>query len=482
MSLNGQTIVENIVRQFGYNLRDWCSTKDTDYRMRAQMLCTEACRVEDKIMRDFTSTSNLNIRNFVIQSYLNGFEAALDNGSITIEMKEIESISPIEWALDKSTAQKKEKLTEDYAIFKCNIVVNGILNYDINDTYYVSKGLDAKIVKITPFEEIVDQKTGEKKVRVDFSKMEKHVKKTSKAYPIQVSRGIIARKQYIDGNSLIILNEVDTKQTSFESLKGRAEKMKKSFLGMYCLEPVLFRDAALVIDNDMQIIERYVNMQTREVLDLVMTKDELIENIYSIHFKNAKEIRINDIVLQDVSKWKNTIETYLNNYPRMRVDANEFEKSNQIFLLENDLDRKFEYSLSMPVITISLINESNGSTQKVRKSIRDFYPYISNLHIRKVRIEVPKIDVYVVDALDVRRANGMDNSFNNPYYIEHIFAKDSYLLVNDIYKQIKRESIGSCIGRGRSMDKPFRPEYDILKNSKILTIFGDAEINVYYKQ
>ena len=207
VSLNGQTAIESIVHQFGSNLRDWCLTKDTDYRMRAQMLCTEACRVEDKIMRDFISENNLNLRNFVIQSYLNGFEAALDNGSITIELKGIESISPVEWALDKSTAQKKEKLTEDYAIFKCNIVVNGILNYDINDTYYLSKGLDAKIVKITPFEEIADQKTGEKKVKVDFSGLDKHIKSTNKKYPMQVSRGVVALKRHIEGNSLIYTYE-----------------------------------------------------------------------------------------------------------------------------------------------------------------------------------------------------------------------------------------------------------------------------------
>jgi len=478
----GQKIEERVVQQFGSNLQGWCSTKDTDYRLQAQKLCTEACRVEDKIMQDFTLQNNLDLRNYVIQSYLNGFETALDNGNISLEFRNIESISPTMWAFDKSTTQKKGKLTEDYVIIKCNVVVKGALNYDIHDTYYVSKGFDAQIVKITPFEEILDNKTGEKKVRVDFSRLEKRVKQTQKAYPMQVSRGIIALKQYIDGNSLITLNEVDSRLASFESIKSRAGKMKSTFLGMYCLEPALFKKASLVIDCDMQIVERYVNKQTQDVFDIVMTKEDLVENIYSLYFKSAHTTSLNDIVLKNVSEWKKSFAKYLKNYPRYSADAKDFENSNQIFLLGNEIDRKYERIMRMPIITISLINESTGSKKKIQKSIKDFYPYICSLEISNVRIEVPKIDVYIVDALDVRRANGMDNPFNNPFYMEHIFAKNSYILVNDKYEQVKRESVGNCIGRGRSMDVPFRLEDEILKSNGVLTIFGDAEVILYHKR
>ena len=299
---------------------------------------------------------------------------------------------------------------------------------------------------------------------------------------MQVSRGIIALKQYIDGNSLITLNEVDSRQASFESIKSRAGKMKSTFLGMYCIEPVLFKKASLVIDCDMQIVERYVNKQTQDVFDIVMTKEDLIENIYSLYSKSAHTANLNDIVLQNVSEWRKTFSRYLNNYPRYSVDAKDFENSNQIFLLGNDIDREYEKNLRMPIIAISIINESTGSKKKIKKSIKDFYPFICSLDISNVRIEIPKIDVYVVDALDIRRANGYDNPFNNPFYMEHIFAKNSYTLVNDKYEQVKRESVGNCIGRGRSRNTPFRPEYEILKSNGVLTIFGDAEINLYYRQ
>ena len=66
--------------------------------------------------------------------------------------------------------------------------------------------------------------------------------------------------------------------------------------------------------------------------------------------------------------------------------------------------------------------------------------------------------------------------------MEHIFAKNSYILVNDKYEQVKRESVGNCIGRGRSMDVPFRLEDEILKSNGVLTIFGDAEVILYHKR
>ena len=44
-----------------------------------------------------------------------------------------------------------------------------MLNYDIKDLFYLQKG---KILKITPYEEVVDKVTGKKKVKVDFSDLE----------------------------------------------------------------------------------------------------------------------------------------------------------------------------------------------------------------------------------------------------------------------------------------------------------------------
>ena len=40
------------------------------------------------------------------------------------------------------------------------------MNYHIKDLYYIKR---RKIVKITPYEEVTDPRTGKKKVKVDFS-------------------------------------------------------------------------------------------------------------------------------------------------------------------------------------------------------------------------------------------------------------------------------------------------------------------------
>ena len=169
----GQSNDENVVRQFGNNLRDWCSTKDIDYRMRAQKQCTDACRVKDKIMEDFGAKSGLNIKDYVVPNYLNGFEDALGKGSIILSMTNVRTISNNEqayaFAYGTSSLKQEEKRSRDFVTVACDITMSGALNFDVKNLYYIKKG---KIVKITPYEEVIDKKTGKKKVKVDFSDLE----------------------------------------------------------------------------------------------------------------------------------------------------------------------------------------------------------------------------------------------------------------------------------------------------------------------
>ena len=174
ISAFGQTTEESIVQQFGNNLRDWCSTKDTDYRMKAQKQCTDACRVKDKIMEDFVANSGLNIKDYVVPNYLNGFEDALGKGSVILSMTNVRTILKDEqsyaFAYSTSTVKEEQRRAKDIVTVACDITVSGSLNYPVvKDLFYIKKG---KIVKILPREEEVDQRTGKKKVKVDFSDME----------------------------------------------------------------------------------------------------------------------------------------------------------------------------------------------------------------------------------------------------------------------------------------------------------------------
>ena len=169
----GQSNDENVVHQFGNNLRDWCYTKNIDFRMRAQKQCTDACRVKDKIMEDFAAKSGLNIKDYVVPNYLNGFEDALGKGSIILSMTNVRTISNNEQAYasaySASSLKQEEKRAKDIVTVAGDITTSGAIRYDIKNLYYIKKG---KIVKITPYEEVIDKKTGKKKVKVDFSDLE----------------------------------------------------------------------------------------------------------------------------------------------------------------------------------------------------------------------------------------------------------------------------------------------------------------------
>ena len=171
LSVSSQSSGENVVKQFGKNLHDWCSTQDFDYRNKAQKQCTDACRVKDKIMIDFGANSGLNVKEYVVPHYLNGFEDAFERGAITFSMANVRTISNSEqayaFAYGTSTIKEEQKRAKDIITVACDITVTGSLNYPIvKDLFYIKKG---KIVKITPYEEEIDQRTGKKKVKVDFS-------------------------------------------------------------------------------------------------------------------------------------------------------------------------------------------------------------------------------------------------------------------------------------------------------------------------
>ena len=169
----GQSAEEFVVRQFGNNLSNWCSSRDTDYRNRAQKQCADACRVKDKIMEDFVANSGLNIRDYVIPNYLNGFENALGKGSVNIAISNIRTVSTYEQSYSyhygSSTIKQEQKRSRNFITVACDIDISGALNYHVKDLYYIRKG---HIVKITPYEEVTDRSTGKKKVKVDFSDLE----------------------------------------------------------------------------------------------------------------------------------------------------------------------------------------------------------------------------------------------------------------------------------------------------------------------
>lgn len=159
-----QTTDEGVVKEFGYNLQNLCSTQDMIYFDRAQKLCVDACRVKDKIMEDFIRNSG--VKSDLVQTYLQGFYNARKKGVVNINFSNIRIIKKSEQAYSfhygASTPEQEVQRAKNITTIACDININGALNFQVQDLYYIHQG---KVKKITPYE--VDPNTG--KVKVDFS-------------------------------------------------------------------------------------------------------------------------------------------------------------------------------------------------------------------------------------------------------------------------------------------------------------------------
>lgn len=169
--LYGQSNGAIIVQRFGNNLKYWCSSKKIMYRLEAQRLCTEECRVNNEIIQDFVKNSGLNptkLDSYVIPNYLNAFETALGKGDVIINIHNVRIIplSEQERSYGISNTKQIRKYADECTAVSCDFSVSGALNYYIKELYYIRKG---KIIRIKPREEVIDQRTGQTKIKVDYS-------------------------------------------------------------------------------------------------------------------------------------------------------------------------------------------------------------------------------------------------------------------------------------------------------------------------
>lgn len=308
--------------------------------------------------------------------------------------------------------------------------------------------------------------------------LQKHIKSANKHYPLKVSRGIIATKKIIEDSSLVTINEVDDALTPFYYLKERSSKMKNTFLGMYSIEPTLNKTASLVVDCKMQIIERYVCKQTQEIIDIVLSREELLNSLYNGHFyENGKSEKIDSLVFENVNEWKKSIWYYLidttDNF-NLNLDADE---RSQVFLFQNYLDNEKHKEIRAPVITVNIISEKTGKVRSVSKSIQDLPIFLKNVKSEISRVEVLQITVYVVDSIEKRQ----DSFTSNPYFFEHICSVDIFALANGKYESKNHKGVNFSIKRGYTAFRSFRNEDLLLSKDNAVVLFGDAEISIYTK-
>jgi len=156
-----------LVQSFGENMEKWCSTQDINYQNKIKTIChTDDIRFQDDVATYFIREKNLGGYDCKIETYFNGFERAFNKGQVSYYLFNAEAVSNENIILVNTRKNKNKELIKKCAFVKCNIKINGVINFNIQDLFYI---YDDKIINIKPYEEILDRRTGEKKVKIDLS-------------------------------------------------------------------------------------------------------------------------------------------------------------------------------------------------------------------------------------------------------------------------------------------------------------------------
>lgn len=169
---------EMIVQRFGNSMTQWCSTKNVDYRKAALQNChtkdgnpKKECMVIDYLMKVEAQKRSLSNKHYVIKNYLNVFQDAFKLGNVSFQMYNIKETS-YESIQITNYSSKNASLAKSCTYVACDIDVSGVLNYNLKNLFIISK--EGKIWGIETRNEVVDKKTGKKKVSVDFDNLIEH--------------------------------------------------------------------------------------------------------------------------------------------------------------------------------------------------------------------------------------------------------------------------------------------------------------------
>lgn len=151
---------EYVVRSFATNMQSWGQTSKLEYQRNLQKLCdgAKSVRVADEIVESLAAKNGYigNGGSYFLETYLNCLIKEIKKG-ITIQYSDFRTISSSETTVYD---------TQGLDLIACNIVISGAVNYNVKDLFYVRNG---KISKIDKYEEIIDKRTGKRRIKVDLS-------------------------------------------------------------------------------------------------------------------------------------------------------------------------------------------------------------------------------------------------------------------------------------------------------------------------
>lgn len=337
---------------------------------------------------------------------------------------------------------------------------------------------------------------------IALKKLKSNIKEVNKVYPMQSSLGCWIVKEFIEGESLVILTEVDGRLTSFSKMKLNSEKMKKSFLGMHATNQHLISKTKMVTDCGLQIVYRYVNKQNKDHFDVVLTHVELNSREVELGGNHVGEDVIKDIIEANIKKL-NAAMTFLmsieepqsgkyfqtaeeaESYHNYRKNKMRFEEFYDLFMC-NDEDDKTTIRNSvgekislLPTITMTLKNMQTGETLLVKKSIRNLNSFFEKTKYSVERIDIESVRVFLIDR--VKKMESNDKIGHYVYYDEHVYSIANYCFDGGTFKQnnLKKENFN--IERGKSYWGVHRDEESLLRNDNVVVLFGDVSLIIYHK-
>lgn len=160
----------DVVAEYGENMRMWTVTENNNYRTNIEKICDG--KKKTRVSNDFAmALAKKNPippnESYMLDSYLNWIDKELFD-SLSIECYNYQSVdkSLIEGRTAKET---KFAQSDDKEYISCNMIVHGTVSLTSKDLIYIR---DGKITKIAKYEEFEDARTGERRVKVDFSDLE----------------------------------------------------------------------------------------------------------------------------------------------------------------------------------------------------------------------------------------------------------------------------------------------------------------------
>lgn len=154
---------ENAVRSFAANMQSWSQTTKLEYQRNLQKLCdgAKSVRVTDNIIESLAPKNGyMNAKgSYFLETYLNCLIKEIKKG-IHIQYSNFKYVNTNETTVSD---------TKGLELIACDITISGAVNFNVKDLFYVRNG---KISKIDKYEEIIDKRTGKRRIKVDLSDIE----------------------------------------------------------------------------------------------------------------------------------------------------------------------------------------------------------------------------------------------------------------------------------------------------------------------